>query len=47
MFSVKVQEKRDLGSHMLFIGEVSESRVLGKGTPCTYAHYHKAIKPKR
>ena len=47
MFSVKVQEKRDLGSHMLFIGEVSESRVLGKGAPCTYAYYHKAIKPKR
>ena len=31
----------------LIIGEVTESKVLSKGTPCTYAHYHKAIKPKR
>ena len=46
MFSCKVQEKLDLGSHMLFIGEVTESKVLGKGASCTYAHYHKAIKPK-
>ena len=46
MFSCEVKEKKDLGSHMLFIGEVTESKVLGKGTPCTYAHYHKAIRPK-
>ena len=46
MFSCKVQEKIDLGSHMLFVGEVTESKVLGTGTPCTYAHYHKAIRPK-
>lgn len=46
MFSCEVKEKKDLGSHMLFIGEVTESKVLGKGAPCTYAHYHKAIKPK-
>ena len=47
MFSCEVKEKKDLGSHMMFIGEVTESKVLGKGTPCTYAHYHKAIRPKR
>ena len=46
MFSCQVKEKVNLGSHMLFIGEVTESKVLGKGTSCTYAHYHKAIKPK-
>ena len=46
MFSCRVLEKMDLGSHMLFIGEVAESKVLSKGNPCTYAHYHKAIKPK-
>ena len=46
MFSCEVKEKVDLGSHMLFIGEVTESKVLGKGPSCTYAHYHKAIKPK-
>ena len=46
MFSCKVVEKKDLGSHMLFIGEVTESKVLSKAPSCTYAHYHKAIKPK-
>ena len=46
MFSCRVVEKKDLGSHMLFIGEVTESKVLSKGASCTYAHYHKAIKPK-
>jgi flavin reductase (DIM6/NTAB) family NADH-FMN oxidoreductase RutF len=46
MFSCKVSEKLDLGSHMLFIGEVTESKVLSKGASCTYAHYHKAIKPR-
>ncbi len=47
MFSCKVLEKKDLGSHMMFLGEVTESKVLGKGAPCTYAHYHAAIRPKR
>ena len=46
MFSCEVREKLDLGSHMLFIGEVTQSKVLGKGASCTYAHYHKAIKPR-
>ena len=46
MFSCKVQEKVALGSHTMFIGEVTESKVFGSGTPCTYAHYHKAIRPK-
>ncbi len=46
MFSCKVLEKVKLGSHTMFIGEVTESKVLGKGEPCTYAYYHKAIKPK-
>ena len=46
MFSCKVLSKQDLGSHMLFIGEVTEAKVLDKKPSCTYAHYHKAIKPK-
>ena len=46
MFSCKVVEKLDLGNHMMFIGEVTESKVLGNNPSCTYAHYHKAIKPK-
>lgn len=46
MFSCKVLHKQNLGSHMLFVGEVTESKVLSDGPSCTYAHYHKAIKPK-
>ena len=46
MFSCRVVDKKDLGSHMMFIGEVTESKVLSKKSSCTYAHYHKAIKPK-
>ena len=46
MFSCKVVDKKDLGSHMMFIGEVTESKVLSKTPSCTYDHYHKAIKPK-
>ena len=45
IFSCKVLDKKDLGSHMMFIGEVTEARVLGKERPCTYAHYHAEIKP--
>ena len=46
MFSCKVISKQDLGSHMMFVGEVTESRVLSDAPSCTYAYYHKAIKPK-
>lgn len=46
MFSCKVLSKQDLGSHMMFVGEVTESKVLSDGPSCTYAYYHKAIKPK-
>jgi len=46
MFSCEVKETVNLGSHMMFIGEVTESKVLGTQPPCTYAYYHKAIKPK-
>ena len=46
MFSCEVKEQMDLGSHVMFIGQVTEAKVLSKGESCTYAHYHKAIKPK-
>ena len=46
MFACEVSEKLDLGSHMMFIGDVVESRKLWDGASCTYAHYHKAIRPK-
>ena len=46
MFSCKVKEKINLGSHMMFVGEVTEAKVLGNESSCTYAHYHAAIRPK-
>ncbi len=46
MFSCEVKDQIDLGSHMMFIGQVVESKVLRKEKSCTYAHYHEAIKPK-
>ncbi len=45
-FSLKVIDKTNVGSHTLFVGDVTEAKVLGNGNSCTYAHYHKAIKPK-
>ena len=46
MFSCEVKEKMDLGSHTMFVGKVTESKVLGNDASCTYSHYHKAIRPK-
>ena len=45
-FGAKVVSSTDLGSHVLFVGEVTEAQVLGDTPSCTYAHYHAAIKPK-
>ena len=35
----------DLGTHDLFIAEVKDAEVLSNAEPCTYAYYHKSIKP--
>jgi len=45
-FAAKVIASADLGSHVQFVGEVTESGVLDDIPSCTYAHYHNAIKPK-
>ena len=44
--SVKVETSTDLDSHTLFIGEITQAKVLSDRPSCTYAHYHKAIKKK-
>ena len=46
MFSCRVRETKNLGSHTLFIGEVTQGRALSQSPSCTYDYYHKAIKPK-
>lgn len=45
-FSCEVKKALNLGSHQMFIADVTESAVLSKAPSCTYAHYHKAIKKK-
>ncbi len=46
MFSCEVVDSIYLGSHELFIGEVKCAKRFNSDPSCTYAHYHKAIKPK-
>lgn len=42
----KVCNKLDLGSHILFVAEVTEACVLGNGEPMTYSYYQSDVKPK-
>ncbi len=46
VIEAKVCSKLDLGSHMLFVAEVTDARVLGEAAPLTYADYQKNVKPK-
>ena len=39
-FSARVVQTVDVGTHLLFIGEVEESEAFG-GDPMSYAYYHK------
>ena len=45
-FSVKVKQTIDLGSHTMFIGEITDMDVLADTESATYAYYHSNIKPK-
>ncbi|MGN0316555.1 MAG: flavin reductase [Lachnospira sp.] len=44
--SAKVVNTVDLGSHTLFIADVTDMEVLGDAPSATYSYYHKNIKPK-
>jgi flavin reductase (DIM6/NTAB) family NADH-FMN oxidoreductase RutF/rubredoxin len=46
MISAKVVEQHDLGSHTLFIAEVTDMKVLSGKEPLTYAYYQEHVKPK-
>ena len=45
VIEAKVCNKLDLGTHMLFIAEVTEAQLLGNGEPLTYAYYQSNVKP--
>ena len=42
----KVVQTMDLGTHTLFLADVTDAGVLSGAEPVTYAYYQKAIKPK-
>lgn len=44
--SCEVVEKMDLGSHMLFIAELTDAIVMENTPSLTYAQYHAEVKPK-
>lgn len=45
-FSLKVTQTIDAGSHMLFLAELTESKVLNSRKSLTYADYFANVKPK-
>ncbi len=44
--SAKVVSATDLGTHTLFLADVTDCEVLSNETSVTYDYYHKYIKPK-
>lgn len=44
--SLSVLEEKDMGSHVLFLCEVTENKVLLEKEYMTYAYYHKNVKPR-
>lgn len=46
VLSVKVNKTVDVGSHTIFIGEVTEQKVLSEVPSASYQYYFDHIKPK-
>ena len=46
VLSARVITSTDLGSHTLFVAEVTDARVLSTNPPLTYADYQNNVKPK-
>ena len=40
---VQVEKTLDCGTHVIFVGEVSSSRIIGQGRPMTYAYYREVL----
>ena len=47
VISGKVVEQHDLGTHTLFIAEVTDAKMLNDNAPLTYADYQNRVKPKK
>ena len=46
VLSAKVVSRQDLGTHTLFIAEVTDAKLLSNNPPLTYADYQAHVKPK-
>lgn len=44
--SLKVESTVDLGTHLLFICNLTNAEVINENKPMTYAYYHENVKPK-
>lgn len=44
--SLKVEQYVDLGTHGMFICEITEARVISNAESMTYSYYHSNVKPK-
>ena len=45
-FSGNVAEEIDLGTHKMFVLDITEAENIGSGAPVSYSYYHKNIKPQ-
>lgn len=43
--SAKVTETIDMGTHTLFLADVTDAEILSEDESATYAYYHASIKP--
>lgn len=43
-YTCRVNQKMDLGTHVLFVGEVTEAEITGEALPLTYTYYRDVIK---
>ena len=46
IFSAQVTSKQDLGTHILFVGDVTGAETLSDKPTVTYTYYQEHIKPK-
>jgi flavin reductase (DIM6/NTAB) family NADH-FMN oxidoreductase RutF/rubredoxin len=46
MLACRVVSTLDVGTHMVFVGEVLDAEVLGDAEPLTYSYYHAVLKGK-
>ncbi len=46
VLACEVVQRLDVGTHMLYVGEVKEAKVLSDDAPLTYQYYHGVLKGK-